>query len=281
MRDGGKVDIVIADVARQCSALVIECADVGGHVGVASAQIDQTIADLDGFDAVADALARDHARMAAAVGQARKLSDEAKQQLSQGTSAIVESVTSFGEVSGLVVRLSERIASMADALDQVQSVSQLIGGIAQQTNMLALNAAIEAARAGSAGTAFAVVATEVKRLALHTREATQRIDRTVGALAQQAAAFTTELAEGAEKGRKAAKRFGAIKDTVTDLEKIVARVDEQTDGIAAGNAHMHRSIAASRQRRTGSPTRRARLVTMALRYAMRAIGWKGWKRHAT
>lgn len=245
MSDREQIDTVIADVARQCGALVMECADVGGHVSVASAQIDQTIADLDGFDAVAEALARDHAQVAAAIAQARRLSDEAKQQLSHGTSAIVASVTSFSEVSGLVVRLSARIASMADALEQVQSVSQLIGGIAQQTNMLALNAAIEAARAGEAGNAFAVVATEVKRLAQHTREATQRIDRTVSALAQQATAFTREVTEGAEQGRAAAERFGVIKETVTDLETIVARVDEQTDGIAASNAHMHRSIAAA------------------------------------
>ena len=245
MNDNGQVETVVADVARRCSALVMECADVGGHVAAASDQIEQTITDLDSFDAVAEALARDHARVAAAIAQARILSDDAKQQLNQGTAAIVESVNGFAEVSEMVARLSERIASMADALEQVQSVSQLIGGIAQQTNMLALNAAIEAARAGHAGSAFAVVANEVKRLAQHTREATQRIDRTVGTLAEEAGAFTREVTDGAAQGRAAAERFGAIKATVADLQTIVARVDEQTDGIANSNAQMHRSITAA------------------------------------
>lgn len=197
VNDRGQIRAVVADVARRCSTLVMECADVGGHVAAASDQIERTIADLDSFDTVADALTRDHARVAAAIAQARILSDDAKQQLNSGTAAIVESVNSFAEVSEMIARLSERIASMADALEQVQSVSQLIGGIAQQTNMLALNAAIEAARAGHAGTAFAVVANEVKRLAQHTREATQRIDRTVGTLAQEAGAFTREVTDGA------------------------------------------------------------------------------------
>lgn len=247
MSNQARIEAVIADVARQCGTLVIECADVGGHVAVASEQIEQTIADLDGFDLVADTLASDHARVATAIAEARILSEQAKQRLGHGAVAIADSVASFGAVSDLVERLSARLSQMADALEQVQGVSQLIGGIAQQTNMLALNAAIEAARAGQAGAAFAVVATEVKRLAQHTREATQQIDRTVGALAAQANAFSHEIEAGTEQGRAAADRFTVLRDTVADIQTIVARVDEQTDGIAESNRDMHRSIAAAQE----------------------------------
>lgn len=243
---------IIATVARSCGNLVMECADVGGHVGTASDRIDQTIADLDGFGAIAEALSRDHGEVVAAIQQARALSEQAKQQLTRGTDAIVDSVSSFGEVTDLVLRLSARVERMATALDQVQSVTQLIGGIAKQTNMLALNAAIEAARAGEAGGAFAVVANEVKRLAQHTRDATQKIDGTIGALATEANAFTAEVAAGAEQSRAATQRFAAIKATVVDLGKIVARVDEQTDGIATSSNQMHRSIVAAQQEMAAS-----------------------------
>lgn len=99
-----EIEAIIADVARRCGSLVMECADVGGHVAVASDQIDRTIADLDGFDAVADALASDHARVLAAVNQARILSAQAKQQLTAGTNAIVDSVSSFSEGIAWMVR---------------------------------------------------------------------------------------------------------------------------------------------------------------------------------
>jgi len=49
-------------------------------------------------------------------------------------------------------------------IEQVKQIAEEIGGIAEQTRMLSLNAQIEAARAGSMGAGFAVVATEVGHL---------------------------------------------------------------------------------------------------------------------
>ncbi|MFX7906682.1 methyl-accepting chemotaxis protein, partial [Acinetobacter baumannii] len=84
--------------------------------------------------------------------------------LDHGRASIINSVAGFQDLTALVQQLADGMARIGDALGQVQQVSQMIGGIARQTNMLALNAAIEAARAGEAGQAFAVVATEVKKL---------------------------------------------------------------------------------------------------------------------
>ncbi len=245
MGQPGAIEKVVGDVARRCGALVIDCADVGGHVANVSERMDQTIAELDRFDRVAAALTHDQNGVAAAVTQARALSFEAKEKLTSGRSSIVASAATFGDMATLAEHLSKRMERITDALDQVQRVSDIIGNIAQQTNMLALNASIEAARAGDAGQAFAVVATEVKKLAQDTREATQHIDQTISALVGEASAFGVEISRGVDATQAARERFAHIQSTVDDISSIVRLVDGQTDGIATSTAKMQESIAAA------------------------------------
>jgi methyl-accepting chemotaxis protein len=68
------------------------------------------------------------------------------------------------EVAGALAIIRERAL-------MTQKIAKKMEEIASQTNLLALNAAVEAARAGDAGAGFAVVAEEVRALALRATEA--------------------------------------------------------------------------------------------------------------
>ncbi len=137
--------------------------------------------------------------------------------------------------------LNELVRGIGSALD-------LISGIARQTNLLAVNANIEAHRAGKAGQGFAVVAREVKALALDSGQAAQRIAEQLHEINRTAdevlrsVVLVEELASGvgaqadafeglAGEQEQASKRMVAsMTDTRQDMGDITTAANEAHSG---------------------------------------------------
>uniref|UniRef100_UPI00261FE90E methyl-accepting chemotaxis protein n=1 Tax=Pseudomonas sp. TaxID=306 RepID=UPI00261FE90E len=95
-------------------------------------------------------------------------------------------------IRDVVERSASSVQSLDNRMGQISNIVGLITNITNQTNLLALNAAIEAARAGEHGRGFAVVADEVRSLAIRTASAADDIKHMVEGLqseTQQAVAF--------------------------------------------------------------------------------------------
>lgn len=72
-----------------------------------------------------------------------------------------------------------RTTELTTMVIKIEEIMQFVESISEATNLLALNASIEAARAGEVGKGFAVVAQEIRKLAEQSKEATERVSKTL------------------------------------------------------------------------------------------------------
>ncbi|MGE5723417.1 MAG: methyl-accepting chemotaxis protein [Sphingomonadales bacterium] len=227
--------------ARNCGILAVECSDVSGFVSGVADSIARNLRTLDRLEAVTGQLLEDQARVAGSAGEARLLTDRARETLTGGEKAVTESARGFGELTELIAGLGERMSGFAEAMEQVRSVSGAIDAIARKTNMLALNATIEAARAGPAGRSFMVVAAEVKKLAEETRVATTQIAETVRSLGDEAGVVAADIRAGVLRSHDARAALAAIQATVGDVASLVGLLDAQSDEVAGSARQIEQS----------------------------------------
>lgn len=121
---------------------------------------------------------------------------------------------------------------MSEDTKQINSVLQVIGAIAEQTNLLALNAAIEAARAGEQGRGFAVVADEVRALASRTQQSTSQINDMLATLKTTTENVVKEMDSTRIHCEETAERTNHVMDSLNVVTDSVAEMNNLNTLIA-------------------------------------------------
>ena len=132
--------------------------------------------------------------------------------------------------------IAELILELSDFVQSISSTIGLIEDIAEQTNLLALNAAVEAARAGEHGKGFAVVASEIRKLADESKQATAKIISLINDIQQTANSTVLATEEGTkeiESGLELAQTIsqnieqliGSITEISSDMKEIISSSD--------------------------------------------------------
>ncbi len=225
----------IDGLADSCCEVAVGCIDVGGIVKSVIETSERLRTEHDSLKDTVAALNLDQQQVAQASDEARVISQNAIQRLGDGTQLIRSSLEQIATLVRLVDTLTHHVTGFGAAIDQVKRSSQEIDKIAQTTNILALNASIEAARAGEFGKTFAVVASEVKALALNTRNATEEIARTIDALGHEAQQVITEIDAGVSVNDEARKSVVKIEQTLVVVGDMIDEVDRQNEQVALAN----------------------------------------------
>ena len=135
-------------------------------------------------------------QMAEETAQAHSQASTASTAAESGRESVQLAMSAIESVHDIFNTLKQNANELEKASERVDSVTGLINGLAEQTNMLALNAAIEAARAGDAGRGFYVVADEVRGLAEKTVAATSNINSIVSDMKQQMNRLLNSISSG-------------------------------------------------------------------------------------
>ena len=172
------------------------------------------------------------------VHQARSFSD-------QGSEAIERLQKQIYSINDEVKQTSGSTTELNELSDKIQNITQVINGLAEQTNLLALNAAIEAARAGEHGRGFAVVADEVRTLANKTSTATNEIGQVLNDI-QQKTGETVNCMSSLEAGvsdvvtmtEDARQTFTRLNQSANDTEQRITEINSALNEFVVGSGEI-------------------------------------------
>ncbi|MGY3911282.1 methyl-accepting chemotaxis protein [Aeromonas piscicola] len=182
-------------------------------------------------------------QVAAEIAQHAQHNEHSMSQSEQLVGGMLQATAQTGlaidESSGALTQLKRSV-------DDVTAIVDVIGHIAQQTNLLALNAAIEAARAGEQGRGFAVVADEVRHLSADTQRSLGQITEILVRLTQSGDQLGTVLARittEAAAQRQQAEQLRQTTQAVREMARSTAVIALQGADNAKSQEHKLASFA--------------------------------------
>ena len=205
--------------------------EVSAQVQNASRELEQLATSMDG--------------VAVTVRRVSVNTDQAASSARNGVEVVKQTTAGMERVRQVVSNSAQQMRHLEQVSAQIGEITLMISEIAEQTNLLALNAAIEAARAGEHGRGFAVVASEVRRLAERSARSAKDISTLVQSIqvrmVEAAKAMDVGAAEAetgahlaAESGRVLAEILTTIHQAATEAQAISGVVNQMHDNVREG-----------------------------------------------
>ncbi len=151
----------VSDLSAMTEELSATMEEIGSSANIINGNIESV---RDEVEVIADKTGKINDYSMDMKANADKMESNAKASMAQTSKKLAD-----------ILQVLNKAIEDSKSVDQVNSLTNDILGISEQTNLLSLNASIEAARAGEAGRGFAVVADEIRQLAESSGETANRI----------------------------------------------------------------------------------------------------------
>lgn len=205
----GKLRLMLSNIASEASALASESSRLLKISQSLVSRAEQQSLEIRQFATAVNQLSASSKEVAESTETCASTASSSLGSIRAGKEKFVENQALINSLSNELANSAHTVSKLDQDSRKVGVVLDVIKGISSQTNLLALNAAIEAARAGEQGRGFAVVADEVRSLAVRTQESAEEIDSMLSALQKASGQIVEIMKEGQVSASSAAAEASA------------------------------------------------------------------------